>query len=145
MKSLFAAVVLTGLLVTPASAQTGAGAWNDLPDRFQIDTGYFRITGKTVLRYNSPRGSGDVAFEDDLDVPRQADTFWVDATWRVGRRHQLKLGYTRLSRDGPNHTLTRDFQWGGQTYNAGLSANSTTGTDLLGGYYRFAVIRNERF
>jgi len=145
MKSLFAVIFSTGLLVTPAFAQTGAATWNDLPDRFQIDTGYFRITGNTVLRYNGPRGSGDVDFENDLGVPRQADTFWVDATWRVGRRHQLKLGYTRLTREGDGHTLTRDFQWGGQTYNAGLSATSTTGTDLLGGYYRFAVIRNDRF
>ena len=145
MKSLFAAVLLTVLIVTPASAQTGAATWNDLPDRFQIDTGYFRITGNTVLRYNGPRGSGDVDFERDLGIAKEADTFWVDATWRVGRRHQLKLGYTRLTRDKAGQPLTRDLQWGGQTYNAGLSATSTTGADLLGGYYRFAVVRNDRF
>ena len=145
MKSLVLGIVLAGTLATPALAQS-TETWNGLPDRFKIDTGYFHIDAKTVLRYSGPRnGSGEVAFEDDLAVPDTADTFWVDGTWRVARRHQLELGYTRLSRDQPSHTLTRDFQWAGQTFNTGLTANSTTGTDLLGGYYRFAVVRNDRF
>jgi hypothetical protein len=69
----------------------------------------------------------------------------VDGTWRVGRRHQLKLGFTRVSRERANRTLERDFTWGGETYNAGLSATTTSGADVLGGYYRFAVFRNDRF
>jgi len=145
MKSLFAAVFSTGLLVTPAFAQSGAGTWNDLPDRYRIDTGYFRVSGNTLLHFNSPRGTGDVDFEKDLDIPQNANTFWVDGIWRVGRRHQVELSFTRLNRDRDNYTLTRDFQWGGQTYNRGLSATSTTGADILGGYYRFAAFRNERF
>ncbi len=63
----------------------------------------------------------------------------------MGRRHQLKLSYTSLSRERADHTLDRDFVWGGETFNAGLSASSTTGSDILGGYYRFAVFRNDRF
>jgi hypothetical protein len=63
----------------------------------------------------------------------------------VGRRHQLQLGFTRLSRDRSSQTLQRDFTWGGQTYNAGLSATTTSGSDVLGGYYRFALFRNDRF
>jgi hypothetical protein len=145
MKSLLLGIVLAGTLASPALAQS-TETWNGLPDRFRIDTGYFHIDADTVLRFNGPRNSGgDVAFEDDLAVPSTADTFWLDGTWRVGRRHQLELGYTRLSRDQPSHTLTRQFQWGGLTYNAGLTANTTTGTDLLGGYYRFAAFRNDRF
>jgi hypothetical protein len=116
-----------GLLVSPAWAQSSSNTWNGLPDRFQIDTGYFRLTADTVLRYNGPRGgSGEVNFEKDLGQDRQVNTFWVDGTWRVGRRHQLKLGYTQLSRERGNHTLQRGFTWGGQAYSAGLSATSTT-------------------
>jgi predicted porin len=69
----------------------------------------------------------------------------VDSTWRVGRRHALKLSYTQLSRENPAKTLERDFVWGGQTYNAGLTASSTSGANVLGGYYRFAIVRNDRF
>jgi hypothetical protein len=134
-----------GLLVPPAWAQSSS-TWNGLPDRFQIDAGYFNLKADTALVYNGPQGaSGEISFEKDLGQDRTVSTFWVDGTWRVGRRHQLKLGYTRLSRDRADYTLQRDFTWGGDTYTAGLSATSTTSSDILGGYYRFAVVRSDHF
>ena len=145
MKTILGAMLGAGLLASPAFAQSSSGAWNGLSDRFQIDTGYFRISADTVLRYNGPQGSGDVSLEDDLGVGQNANTFWVDATWRVGRRHQLKLAYTRFTRDRADYTLQRDLTWGGEIYNAGLSATTTSGSDILGGYYRFAAYRNDRF
>lgn len=145
MKALLGGILVAGLLVSPAFAQSSAGTGSDLPDRFQIDTGYFRLNSEAVLRLNGRPGGGDVAFERDLGLDPHVNTFWLDATWRVGRRHQLKLSYTRHNRSRADHTLQRDFEWGGQTYNAGLSATSTAGTDILGGYYRFAAFRNERF
>jgi hypothetical protein len=145
VKALVGGVLVAGLLVSPAFAQTSDATWNDLPDRFQVDTGYFRLDADTVLRFNGGPGTGDVDFENDLGVAPGADTIWLDATWRVGRRHQLELSYTRLNRDRADHTLQRDFEWGGEIYEAGLSADTTTGSDILGGYYRFAVVRNERF
>jgi predicted porin len=146
MRTLFG-VLLAGAMAPCAFAQSPASPGSDLPDRFQIDTGYFRIASNTVLRLNSPNGGLGTAidFEKDLGVPADVDTFWLDATWRVGRRHQLKLGYTRVSRERESQTLGRDFEWGGETYNAGLSVDSATGADILGGYYRFAAFRNDRF
>jgi hypothetical protein len=141
MRAVIGGVLAACLPVSHAFAQSSSGTWNDLPDRFRIDAGYFGLTAHNVLEFN-----GDaVDFEKDLGVDNDVSTFWVDATWRVGRRHQLELGYTSLSRDRANHTLGRDFTWGGQTYNAGLSATTSTGTDILGGYYRFAAYRNDRF
>jgi hypothetical protein len=146
MRTVIGGLLAAGLIASPAFAQSSTGTWNDLPDRFQIDTGYFRLTADTVLRYNGPQGgSGEVDFEQDLGLDEQVDTFWVDATWRVGRRHQLKLGFTRINRERGDYTLQRDFTWGGETYSAGLNATSTTGSDILGGYYRFAIVRNDRF
>lgn len=138
MRASFLGLLAAGLLASPAMAQSSA---SDLPDRFQIDTGYFRIDADTVLRFNG----SEVDFERDLGVDAKADTYWLDATWRVARRHQLKLSYTGLSRERADYTLQRDFQWGGETYNAGLTAASTTGSDILGGYYRFALVRNDQF
>ena len=137
-------VLLTCLLASPALAQS-TETWNGLPGTFQVDTGYFRLNADTLLRFNGGPGTGDVDFEQDLGLDENVDTFLVDGTWRVGRRHQLKLGYTRLNRDRDGNTLGRDFVWGGQTFNAGLTTSSTTGSDVLGGYYRFAVYRNDRF
>lgn len=145
MRAVIGGILAAGLLVSPAFAQSSPGTWNGLSDRFQIDTGYFRLTADTQLRYNGAPGSGDISLENDLGVDKNVDTFWVDATWRVGRRHQLKLGYTRLNRDRADFALERDFTWGGEEYEAGLSATSSTGSDILGGYYRFALFRNDRF
>jgi hypothetical protein len=146
MKSVVAGVFTAVLWAPLAFAQSPSASWSDLPDRFQIDTGYFALTSDTILRYNGPRGgSGEVNLEDDLGLTDQVDTFWVDATWRVGRRHQLKLAYTGFSRERADYTLQRDFIWGGETYTAGLSASTSDDNDLVGGYYRFAAFRNDRF
>ena len=75
----------------------------------------------------------------------KVDTFWVDATWRVGRRHQLKLAFTRFNRDRAGYTLQRNFTWGGQAYGAGLTATTSNSNSVVGGYYRFAIVRNDRF
>jgi hypothetical protein len=128
------------------AAQPAPATWSGLSDRFQIDTGYFRLTADTLLRFNGPQGgSGEIHLEQDLGVNDQVNTFWVDATWRVGRRHQLKLAFTRFNRDRADYTLQRDFTWGGETYNAGLSATTTNANSIVGGYYRFAIFRNDRF
>jgi hypothetical protein len=146
MRNVLGGLLAGGLLVSPAFAQSSAGPWNDLPDRFQIDIGYFRLDASTVLRYQGGQGgSGEVDLEQDLGLPESVNTFWVDATWRVGRRHQLKLGFTRSSRERNQVELQRDFTWGGQTYQAGLQATTIGATDILGGYYRFAIVRNDRF
>ena len=145
MRAVIGSVLAAGLLASPAFAQSSSGTWNGLSDRFQVDTGYFRLTADTTLRYNAAPGSGDISLEKDLGVDPNVNTFWVDATWRVGRRHQLKLAYTSFNRDRAAYTLQRDFTWAGQTYNAGLSASTSSGTDIVGGYYRFALFRNERF
>jgi hypothetical protein len=139
-------LLAAGVLAGPAFAQSSSSTWNNLPDRFQVDAGYFGINVSNVLRFGGGAGSsGDIDFEKDLGLNPDANTFWVDGTWRVGRRHQLKLGFTRVSRDRNSFELQRDFTWGGEVYNAGLSASTTTSSDILGGYYRFAIVRNERF
>jgi hypothetical protein len=129
-----------GLMAGPAFAQSNS-TWNGLPDRFRVDAGYFGLTAETVLQFNG----GNVDFEKDLGVNKHIDTFWVDGIWRVGRRHQIELAFTKSNRDRADFTLSHDFTWGGQTYNAGLSATTSTGTDIFGGYYRFAAYRNDRF
>jgi hypothetical protein len=144
MRAVIPGVIAAGLLASPAWAQSSS-SWNGLPDRFQIDAGYFNLNADTTLVYNGPQGGSEVNFEKDLGQDKTVNTFWVDGTWRVGRRHQLKLSFTRFTRDRGDYTLQRDFTWGGETYSAGLSATTTSSTDILGGYYRFALFRKERF
>jgi hypothetical protein len=157
MKTVVSSVLAAVLSAAPAFAQAppatrappatqAPATWSALSGRFQIDTGYFGLTADTLLRYEGPQGaSGEVSLEDDLGLNDHVDTFWLDATWRVGRRHTLKLGFTRFNRDRANYTLQRDFTWGGQTYYAGMSATTTSSSAIVGGYYRFAVFRNDHF
>jgi len=147
MRTLIGGVIAAGLLlIPPAHAESPSETWNGLPDRFQVDTGYFRINVDAVLRFNGPQGGSDqIDFTKDLGEDPNVNTFWVDGTWRLGRRHQIKLALTRSSQNHANYTLQRDFGWGGQTYTAGLTAGSSTSAEILAGYYRFAVFRNDRF
>ena len=66
MRTVLGAVFAVGLLASPAMAQSSYGTWNDLPDRFQVDTGYFRLSPTTKLRY-SPGGSGGGEIELERD------------------------------------------------------------------------------
>jgi predicted porin len=146
MKTVACSVLALTLSTPFAFAQSSPATWNGLSDRFQIDTGYFHLSADTTLRYNGPSGpSGDVSLEKDTGLDDQVNTFWVDATWRVGRRHQLKLAYTRFNRDRADYTIQKDFTWGGETYGAGLSATTSNKNGVVGGYYRFALFRNDRF
>jgi len=146
MKALWVAVAAA--LVAPAAfgQSSSTESWNGLPKTLQIDTGYFHLSAETILRLNGPSGGGgDINFENELGISPKVNTFWVDGTWRIARRHQLKLSYTRVHRDRANYTLQQGFNWGGDDYTAGLSASTSTGADLLGGYYRFAIVKNDRF
>ena len=145
MKALLGAALAAGLVASPAFAQSSPATWNGLPDRFQIDTGYFHLNADTKLSYNPGGQGGDVSLEHDLGLQDQANTFWVHGAWRVARRHQVKLNFTRTSRDAADVTLSRDINWGGLVYNAGLSATSASSSDILGAYYRFALVRKDRF
>jgi predicted porin len=146
MRIVLVAVLAMGVLASPAVAQSSYGTWNDLPDRFQIDAGYFRVSPTTKLSFNPEGGgSGEIELEKDLGLESTANTLWIDGTWRLGRRHQIKLSYTKLNREVFDFTVQRDFEWGGEVYQAGLSADTNASTDLLGGYYRFAVVKSDRF
>jgi hypothetical protein len=136
---------ISGDTETPGAAAVAPATATQLPDRFQIDTGYFRLNSKTVLWLNTGSGiKADVNFENDLGIKPNINTFWVDTTWRLGRRHQVKLSLTKISREN-SKTLGRTFTWNDKTYAAGLSATGTLATTLTSGYYRYALFRNDRF
>lgn len=139
------AVLAAALAAVPAQGQP-AGAYSDLPQAFRIDAGSFRIAADTKLEYSlGGRPTDEIDFEGEAGLPRNSTTFWLDGTWRVGRRHQLSLNFTRSHRTGEGKTLTRDITWGDQVFTAGLTAESESTADILTGYYRFAAFRNDRF
>jgi len=144
-QSIGLAVLAATLGPVPALAQA-TGGYSDLPEAFRIDTGGFRIAADTKLQYSlGGQTGGEIDFEGETGLPTNATTLWLDGTWRVGRRHQLSLNFTRSKREGEGKTLTRDITWGDQVFTTGLTVQSAGSAEILTGYYRFAVIRNERF
>ena len=145
-QTLAPAVLVAALLAAvPVQAQT-TGGYSDLPEAFRIDAGGFRIAADTKLKYSLGGQPADaIDFENETGLPGNATTFWLDGTWRVGRRHQLSLNFTRSNRKSEGTTLTRDITWGDQVFTAGLTVQSEGSADILTGYYRFAVLRNDRF
>jgi hypothetical protein len=131
---------------TAQASSTTRTSWNGLPDVFQVDAGYFRLNATTDLKLQGTGGpANDVSFEKDLGVSDVANTYWLDATLRLGRRHQFKASYMSLAREGDTKTLTRDFGWGNHIYTAGLSASASIKTEVLSAYYRLAIVKRDRF
>lgn len=130
----------------PAPPPSARQSWNGLPERFQVDAGYFRVQMTTGLRLEGNVGpANEVSFEKDLGVSDTAGTYWVDATIRMSRRNSFKINYISVTREGQPQSLTRDFTWNDETYVAGLTASGTIGIDLISTYYRFAVSKRDRF
>lgn len=136
--------VLAAVIVGLAAPSLAQSASTDLSDRFQVDAGGFRVAADTNLEYSLLGQGGRVDFENDLDVPASATTLWFDGTWRLGRRHQVKLGFTRSKREGDGVALSRDITWGDRVFAAGLTARAETKADILAGYYRYALHRGDR-
>jgi hypothetical protein len=138
-----AAAALSALMSVPAAAQTSSG-FTDLPQGFRLDVGGFRIASETQLTYDLAGQGQTIDFEGETGLPSDVTTIWVDGTWRVGRRHQLAFNYTRSNRSG-SRTLQREIHWGDQVFQVGATVEAEVGNDLLTGYYRFAVFKNDRF
>jgi hypothetical protein len=146
MTSISNALLALTLTTAPAWAQSAPASVSDLSDRFKIDIGGFRLSADTTLKLNGPNGEGtDINFENELRLPKNANTIWVDGSWRLTRRNEVKLAYTQAGRTGDPVTLNRDIIFGDTVFPASLTAHSTSSSHIVTGYYRFAAYRNDRF
>lgn len=137
--------MMLALAAPPGLAQT-AGSFTDVPDHYRLEVGGFRLGSDTDLRLNNGTGGGDdVHFEDGLAVPDTSTRFYVEGFWRIGRRHQLSLGWFRTSREGPGRVLSRDISWGDHVFTVGTEVKGNAGANYFSGVYRFAAYRNDRF
>ena len=95
---------------------------------------------------NSGNSAGTtINFERILGLPDTAQRGFVEAYFRLARRHQLSASYTRLNRTGETRALTGDINWGGAAFPAGVAATGAFDSSFVSGAYRFAVYRNPRF
>jgi len=137
-----AGVVSLALAAAPGYAQSSG----DVPDRFRIELGGFRVGSHTDLRLNSGAGGGtDVDFESELALPETSTSFYGEGFWRLGRRHQVSLGWFHNGREGPGRTLSRDITWGDHVFTTNTQVKGAVASDYFDGAYRFAAYRNDTF
>lgn len=143
-------LVLLLVVVPPSSAQSAREAdvrSHPLPGahRFSIRVGLLLNDHETFARVDSKflgRGT-DVEVERELGLDTSTRDLRVDASFRLGRRHQIQAGYLALSRSGQT-SLRSSIQWGDFVFPVDVEVASSIGVELLPVGYRYAVISTER-
>jgi hypothetical protein len=139
-------VSLVALLsaVAPAHAQ---GTKTDVPQRFWLEVGGFRVDSATRLSFFGALGGPEdqIDFESDLDLPGTTTQGYIEAFWRPARRHQFSLNWQRVRRDSNRVTLDEQIEWGDIVFEVGADIQSTADSDFVSGAYRFALFKNEAF
>jgi len=138
-------------LLVAAASLVASSAWaqpanfSDVPDRFRLELGGFRIGADTELTFNSTGGPRPPVNFESLNLPDNATRVYVEGFWRPWRRHEFSLSWYRNARTGEGTTVQRDFTWGDRVINAGASINARVKASYLSGVYRFAAYKNDRF
>jgi hypothetical protein len=131
------------LVASGAHAQTES--YSDVPDKFRIEAGGFRIGSDTELTFNTGGGVAPPVDFEGLNLPNHAPSFYVEGFWRPWRRHQFSLSWYDNKREGDTRTLDRDITWGDSVIHVGASVTAHVDSSYLSGVYRFAAYKNDRF
>ena len=132
------------LLATSATAQSSAG-YSDVPDRFRMEVGGFRIGADSDLTFNTSGGSRSPVDFEALNLPDKSTRACFEVFWRPWRRHQFSLGGYRNNRDGDPTSVDREFTWGDRVVTVGTTVRARVNSFYLSGVYRFAAYKSDRF
>jgi len=140
-----ARALATATLLFAGSALAQPVSYTDVPDRFRIEAGGFRIGAATDLTFHASGGAISPVDFESLNVPSDATRFYIEGFYRPWRRHQFSLSWYRNNRDGQPTTTARDFTWGDRVITAGATVTGHVNSNYLSGVYRFAAYKNDRF
>ena len=149
--------VLSALIVACAGGAAGQDvareeavhARNDLAasasSRFILRGGLLFTGHRTVARVDAEAGSPGttVDVENELGLDESTRDVRLDAALRIGRRHQLQVGYVSLSRRGRT-TLVERIRWGGTVFEVDVDVESEIDVTLIPIAWRYAIALDER-
>ncbi len=137
-------IALALTLLLPAADLLAQETDTDVPQTFWLEVGGFRVSSSTNFRLSGSAPGDDVDLERDLDFPNTTTQGYLEAFWRLGRRHQVSVNWTRIRRDG-GATLQDDIEWGDVIFPVGVELAGTNDSDFVSGAYRFSLLKNEKF
>lgn len=137
-------VLVSGAVSAPI--QAAPGETHELLDRFSFTLGGFFTSVNTELRVDSTDGRlGDLLdFENELNLDASETLFRFSAEFLIKRRHQVKLGYYRLSRTSRPTTLTREIQFGDRTFPISVEVNAFFETEVIELSYTYWLVLKDK-
>ena len=138
-------VVLALAFALPAGQALAQETDTDVPQTFWFEVGGFRVASSTNLRLNGGAPGDDVNLERDLNLPNTTTQGYLEAFWRLGRRHQVSVNWTRVKRDGGSVAVQEDIEWGDVVFPVGIEVSGTNDSDFISGAYRFSLFKNDTF
>jgi hypothetical protein len=135
------------LLVCIALSAPGvalAEAGNPLTDRFSVGIGTFLLQTSTRVEVDGTSTKGTVVdTERDLGL-NDADRFRIDAYWRFGERHKIRLMYFD-TKQSAERTLVRELDVGDTVFPIDAKLDTTMETNVAEVAYEYAFLRRDNY
>ncbi len=114
-------------------------------ERFQFTAGYFHVFNATDVKVEIKGSSGtDINMERDLDISRNAGTFFADFDWRIASRSRVTFSYYNINRSA-THTLNKDIVFEDNTYPVNASVNTYFNTAIYHFSYGYAFLSKPKY
>ena len=148
MASLRCRTLVAGLCLF-SIAQSGAAQepiGSPFDDHFRLTAALLSATADTDLRLDADDGTlgTPLSAEDDLGLAKSGESADVEAEVRIRERHLVRFNYLRLDRRATT-TLTRQIQFGNDTFQTGDEVESSLDLHEFTATYAYRFVRTQRF
>ena len=117
---------------------------NHLDDKFQLSGAFSWVKFTTSIRVDGAEGEEtEVDVEDDLGASSSVVEPRLGLRWGISKKHSLEFGY-QFARRGADRTITKDFEYQGETFEAGLFVHTKFNSDLATVTWRWAFHASEK-
>jgi hypothetical protein len=142
-RSVYVVAIIIAVLAINAPARA---AEEKLPDRFMLRLGGYAVgNAETTVRLDAnklPIGT-NINFSKDLGGETSATVGRLDGLYRFNDKHGVGFAWYALKFTGLK-TLSRDINWGDQTFPINARADSEIKLDVYKLNYQYSLFHNEK-